>query len=108
MAAADATGEAQTGPLWPQFDRTVKLAFCGSSISSDGGPLLHRELDEPLGLTDLAAGLIGEASWRLPQPADVGHLDSAPLLWSFSTQGDFIFDPIRNSTKSMVIIEPAR
>jgi hypothetical protein len=37
------------------FDRTIKLAFQGSSISPDGGLLLHRELDDALSLTDMAA-----------------------------------------------------
>jgi hypothetical protein len=58
--AKDATGEAESGPLRLEFDRLVKLAFCGSSISSDGGLLLHRELDDAVGPTDAAAGLIGD------------------------------------------------
>ena len=38
--------------------RTVKLAFQASSISSDGGLLLHRELDDALGLTDMVAEML--------------------------------------------------
>ena len=36
------------------FDPRVRLEFHGSKISSDGGLLLFRELDETLGLQDVA------------------------------------------------------
>jgi hypothetical protein len=37
------------------FDRRVRLEFSGAQISSDGGLLMMRELDDALGLSDLAA-----------------------------------------------------
>jgi hypothetical protein len=40
------------------FDRRVRLEFHGSKISSDGGLLLFRELDEDLCLQDIAGGLL--------------------------------------------------
>jgi len=38
----------------------VKLAFQGSSISSDRGLLLHRELDDALSLTEIAVNRIAD------------------------------------------------
>jgi hypothetical protein len=37
------------------FDRRVRLEFLGAQISSDGGLLVMRELDDALGLSDLAS-----------------------------------------------------
>ena len=37
------------------FDRRVRLEFRGTQISSDGGLLVMRDLDDALGLSDLAA-----------------------------------------------------
>ena len=36
------------------FDRRVRLEFRGAQISSDGGLLVMRELDDALGLSGLA------------------------------------------------------
>src|SRR3546814_13531387 len=37
------------------FDRRVRLEFRGAQISSDGGLLVMRELDDVLGLSNLAS-----------------------------------------------------
>ena len=38
-----------------RVDRRVRLEFRGTQLSSDGGLLVMRELDDALGLSDLAA-----------------------------------------------------
>ena len=43
-------GERKKRALRVQFDRSVKLEFHGAKITSDGGILVYRELDEVLGL----------------------------------------------------------
>ena len=47
-------GEARNGGLRVRFDGKVKLEFHGARVSSDGGLLAYRELDEALGLSAMA------------------------------------------------------
>ena len=51
-------GAGETGNIRLGFDRRVRPEFHGSKISSDGGLLLFGELDEVLGLHDIAGGLL--------------------------------------------------
>ena len=47
----DPTGESKSAALRLDFDRRVMLRFHGSTITSDGGLLAYRELDDVLALT---------------------------------------------------------
>ncbi len=42
------------------FDRRVRLEFQGTQLSSDGGLLVMRELDDALGLSNLAAAALSD------------------------------------------------
>src|SRR5712692_5525696 len=48
-------GESQNQPFQLSFNRFLRVDFQGSRVTSDGGLLLVRELDERLGLSALIA-----------------------------------------------------
>ena len=73
-------GERKKRALRVQFDRSVKLEFHGAKITSDGGILVHRELDEVLGLMAMAEEVLHDKRRGKNKQHTLTGLDAASDL----------------------------
>jgi hypothetical protein len=75
-----AVGEAQNRPFQLSFNSSLKVDFQGSGVTSDGGLVLVRELDERLGFGELIERHLADARGKNTQLplADTFSGNSAP------------------------------
>jgi len=67
-------GERQNGPFQVCFNASLKVDFQGSQVTSDGGLILVRELDERLDFGDLIVQHLTETHGGEEHAASAGRL----------------------------------
>ena len=80
----DLMGESKKEVLRVQFDPSVKMEFHGAKLTSDGGLIVYRELDEVLGLTTLAEEVLTGFAHGSEHPAHADGVASPGGLWTAS------------------------
>ena len=66
-------GEKQTKPFQLNFNGLLKVDFQGSHVTSDGGLILVRELDERLGLGELIEEHLSDSRQGVEQEVPAGR-----------------------------------
>ena len=89
-------GEKQNQPFQLSFNASLKIDFQGSRVTSDGGLILVRELDERLGFGELIAQHLTDSrsgkNMQLPL-ADPAERDGVPSWGAFPSPGIHRHEP---------------
>ena len=76
-------GESQEGGLKLHFDGHLRLVFKGAKVTSDAVLRAVRELDEMMGLADMAADLIEDKRTGTYKSQSQGNISPCTTLWWF-------------------------